>query len=246
MALDDDNDDVAWALQTAGVQWNRGGRADAIVWLRRAVDTAVDLGLHERAQELNRMTEALDAFVQAGGEFGPVGTGPASSGTASSSDVDALLDGRSALPSVELRIVRDRQPEPGRRSRSSRLGQRRSRPILTDSVPDLVGEIDIEQPVEDEADDEIEVLDDVEPARRGRDRGDRRGRGRRRGSASRRAHRLSAATTSAQSAPSATQSAAASTRPAAVAARTPTPATATQRGEGRGAAAKRTTCLAVE
>ncbi len=74
-ALDDDNDDVAWALQTAAVQWNRGGRADAIVWLRRAVDTAVDLGLHARAQELNRMTEALDSFVQAGGEFSSGGRG---------------------------------------------------------------------------------------------------------------------------------------------------------------------------
>ncbi len=42
--LDDDDDDVAWALQTAKVQWNRGGRADALVWLGRAADSADQLG----------------------------------------------------------------------------------------------------------------------------------------------------------------------------------------------------------
>ncbi|HTA88269.1 MAG TPA: hypothetical protein VK745_01785, partial [Polyangiaceae bacterium] len=53
-ALDDDDDDVAWALQTAQVQWKRGGQADAIVWLRRAADSADQLGLVWRAADLRR------------------------------------------------------------------------------------------------------------------------------------------------------------------------------------------------
>jgi hypothetical protein len=44
VAKDDDDDDVAWALSTAQVQWKRGSQADAIVWLRRAIDSAVAVG----------------------------------------------------------------------------------------------------------------------------------------------------------------------------------------------------------
>jgi hypothetical protein len=161
-ARHDDNDDVAWALQTAAVQWNRGGRADAIVWLRRAVDTAIDLGLHERAQELNRMTEALDSFVQAGGEFGPVGTGPQSSGTASSNEVDALLEERSDLPSVELGAYEVASP--------SLVDAVELEEAISDEPLDpgaeLVAEVDVEVPI-DEAEvaaeeEEIEELDEVE------------------------------------------------------------------------------------
>ena len=43
-AKDDDDDDVAWALSTALVQWKRGAVADAVTWLRRAVDSAVSVG----------------------------------------------------------------------------------------------------------------------------------------------------------------------------------------------------------
>jgi hypothetical protein len=57
--LDDDDDDVAWALQTAKVQWNRGGRADAIVWLGRAADSADQLGNVWRAADLRRMAHVL-------------------------------------------------------------------------------------------------------------------------------------------------------------------------------------------
>ncbi|HEY4106235.1 MAG TPA: cyclic nucleotide-binding domain-containing protein [Polyangiaceae bacterium] len=59
--LDDDDDDVAWALQTAQVQWKRGGQADAIVWLRRAADTADQLGLVWRAADLRRAADELTA-----------------------------------------------------------------------------------------------------------------------------------------------------------------------------------------
>ncbi|MEI9937713.1 MAG: hypothetical protein WDO69_10885 [Pseudomonadota bacterium] len=61
--LDDDDDDVAWALQTAKVQWTRGGQADAIVWLRRAADSADQLGNVWRSADLRRMTDAIVADI---------------------------------------------------------------------------------------------------------------------------------------------------------------------------------------
>src|SRR5688572_15955350 len=63
VAKDDDDDDVAWALSTAQVQWKRGSQADAVVWLRRAIDSAVAIGATWRAAELTRETDALEQFV---------------------------------------------------------------------------------------------------------------------------------------------------------------------------------------
>lgn len=162
-ALEDDNDDVAWALQTAAVQWNRGGRADAIVWLRRAVDTAIDLGLIERAQELNRMTEALDSFVQAGGDLalvgrapsGPPGSGGTPSSSPSSHDVDALLDDSSDLPSVELGAY-----EVASQSLVDAVELEAAESL--DAMPDLVREADIEQADDAEEIEELEELEEVE------------------------------------------------------------------------------------
>jgi hypothetical protein len=62
-AKDDDDDDVAWALSTALVQWKRGSQADAVVWLRRAIDSAVSVGATWRAAELTRQTDALEAAL---------------------------------------------------------------------------------------------------------------------------------------------------------------------------------------
>lgn len=62
--LDDDDDDVAWALQTAAVQWNRGARADAVVWLRRAVDAAIASGNSQRTKDLTRLAaQVADSLV---------------------------------------------------------------------------------------------------------------------------------------------------------------------------------------
>jgi len=61
--LDDDDDDVTWALQTAKVQWTRGGQEDAIVWLRRAADSADQLGNVWRASDLRRMADDLVTFL---------------------------------------------------------------------------------------------------------------------------------------------------------------------------------------
>src|SRR6185503_18055828 len=84
--LDSDDDDVAWALQTAAVQWKRGAFADAIVWLRRAVDSAIQAGQAERASDLSgaawRLTERMLAQADA------VITAPPAS---EPNDVDDLL-----------------------------------------------------------------------------------------------------------------------------------------------------------
>lgn len=58
-----DADDVVWTLQTAAVQWQRGLRADAIVWVRKAADTATQLGHDERADELRNHAARLAEFL---------------------------------------------------------------------------------------------------------------------------------------------------------------------------------------
>jgi hypothetical protein len=58
--LADDDDDVSWALKTAAVQWNRGQLADALQWLGRAVDSALESGNTDRAAELQRAASQLE------------------------------------------------------------------------------------------------------------------------------------------------------------------------------------------
>lgn len=58
-----DPDDVVWTLQTAAVQWQRGLRADAVVWVRKAADTATQLGHVERAEELRNHAARLAEFL---------------------------------------------------------------------------------------------------------------------------------------------------------------------------------------
>jgi hypothetical protein len=58
-----DADDVVWTLQTAAVQWQRGLRADAIVWVRKAADTATQLGHDMRADELRNHAARLAEFL---------------------------------------------------------------------------------------------------------------------------------------------------------------------------------------
>src|SRR5688572_18892671 len=58
-----DADDVVWTLQTAAVQWQRGLRADAIVWVRKAADTATQLGHDMRADELRTHAARLAEFL---------------------------------------------------------------------------------------------------------------------------------------------------------------------------------------
>jgi hypothetical protein len=58
-----DADDVVWTLQTAAVQWQRGLRADAIVWVRKAAETATQIGHGVRAEELRTHAARLAEFL---------------------------------------------------------------------------------------------------------------------------------------------------------------------------------------
>lgn len=65
LPLDDDDDDVAWALQTAAVQWRRGAKADSVVWLRRAVESAMEVGHVPRATQLNELIAGVEERIVA-------------------------------------------------------------------------------------------------------------------------------------------------------------------------------------
>ncbi len=56
---DDDHEDVAWALRAASAQWKRNSHEDAVAWVKRAAETAEEVGQYERAAELNRLTAVL-------------------------------------------------------------------------------------------------------------------------------------------------------------------------------------------
>lgn len=59
-----DSEDVSWALSTADAMWGRGDRADAVKWLRRAVESASEAQDDDRALELAKA--AADIASQAG------------------------------------------------------------------------------------------------------------------------------------------------------------------------------------
>src|SRR5262245_58424018 len=61
--LPTDAEDVAWALQTADALWKRGEHADAIVWLRRAAQSAGDVLDDDRAFALARIAADLADLV---------------------------------------------------------------------------------------------------------------------------------------------------------------------------------------
>jgi hypothetical protein len=101
----DDDDDVAWALQTAAVQWQRGQRADAVVWLRRAVDASINAGRAERTRELTRLAaNVADRLVSEALAVPDSRSPPARSSAPApnpqDSDVDELLARPSGRPSA--------------------------------------------------------------------------------------------------------------------------------------------------
>ena len=93
--LDNDDDDVAWALQTAKVQWQRGGKSDAIVWIGRAADSADQLGNVWRAADLRRVA---DDFTNKLSSVRPAFSRPPPISTSGSSDIDDLIGGAPPLP----------------------------------------------------------------------------------------------------------------------------------------------------
>lgn len=96
--LDDDDDDVAWALQTAQVQWKRGGQADAIVWLRRAAESADALGLVWRAADVRRAADELTVELAS---FVPAPSRPPVS-IGGGGDVDDLLESDDGLDEIDV------------------------------------------------------------------------------------------------------------------------------------------------
>jgi len=101
--LDDDDDDVAWALQTAAIQWQRGQRADAVVWLRRAVDAAITAGNPARTRELTRLASEVADRLVAEAMAAPDSKAPPAVATPDSSDVDDLLTRDPSPPPVRHR-----------------------------------------------------------------------------------------------------------------------------------------------
>lgn len=57
--LDDDHEDVAWALRAASAQWRRNARTDAVSWVRRAAETANEVGQMHRSVELSALADEL-------------------------------------------------------------------------------------------------------------------------------------------------------------------------------------------
>ncbi|MCC6217171.1 MAG: hypothetical protein IT376_20095 [Polyangiaceae bacterium] len=93
--VEGDDDDVAWALRTAAVQWERGAPSDAMVWLRRAVDFAIAAGHAPRASALNGAAAELTERMLAAAAATPA---PAPAPEAARDDDDDLIDAE-PLPS---------------------------------------------------------------------------------------------------------------------------------------------------
>jgi hypothetical protein len=71
-ALDTDVEDVVWALQTADALWKRNERGDALVWLRRAAQTAAEANDDDRALVLARnAAELTESMAQPSAPPGP-------------------------------------------------------------------------------------------------------------------------------------------------------------------------------
>jgi hypothetical protein len=62
-ALETDTEDVTWALQTAEALWKRNERTDALVWLRRAAQSAGEMEQDDRALELAHDAAELAEWI---------------------------------------------------------------------------------------------------------------------------------------------------------------------------------------
>lgn len=64
--LPGDEDDLARALSTGAIEWNRGAYAEALAWLERAIETARQGGRKTRARDLGYQQRTLEMAVEAG------------------------------------------------------------------------------------------------------------------------------------------------------------------------------------
>ena len=118
-----DPDDVVWTLQTAAVQWQRGLRADAIVWVRKAADLSTHGGRTGRADELRNHAARLAEFLwtdpdESGAPLSARAPQAASVGTAttgrrviSDEDDDEVIE-IEELDSYELEFTETDMPTP--------------------------------------------------------------------------------------------------------------------------------------
>jgi len=139
--LADDDDDVAWALQTAAVQWQRGSRADAVVWLRRAVDAAIAAGNPGRTKDLTELAAHVADRLVSEALSAPDSAAPPAPPSEpvriEANDVDDLLTGRPP-------------------SKSQGPAPKVSMPSLTSEIP-----FDFEEEEEEEFDDQAPTIPPV-------------------------------------------------------------------------------------
>lgn len=83
---DEDDEDVHWALSTAGALWGRGEREEALRWLRRAAEQASDANADLRALELFKAAAEV-ATKLSGTEASPVSSHAAASLAASAASL---------------------------------------------------------------------------------------------------------------------------------------------------------------
>jgi CRP-like cAMP-binding protein len=87
-----DPDDVVWTLQTAAVQWQRGLRADAIVWVRKAADLSNQLGRTPRAEELRNQAARLAEYLWSDPEEPAGGSGAVPAGRGGQEEEDEIIE----------------------------------------------------------------------------------------------------------------------------------------------------------
>ncbi len=110
-ASDTDAEDVVWGLQTAASLWKRGERIDAVVWLRRAAQAAMDADAPSRAVELGRVAADLSDWLAKGApEEEPAPAAPAAPAAAESSSIDVNVD--DSLPAETAREPQLPEPPP--------------------------------------------------------------------------------------------------------------------------------------
>jgi hypothetical protein len=160
--LDNDDDDVAWALQTAKVMWQRGAQADAIVWLRRAADTADQQSNVWRAADLRRTADELTAAIGTRPAFSR--PPPVSTDGRGGSDIDALLGASNEpVPLPSYAPVDDLEMEVEPESFDEIVIEE------PESRVELISEVEeaevLDDDALDDADDEIDddALDEAEP-----------------------------------------------------------------------------------
>ena len=155
-AQDDDDDDVAWALRTAGVQWERGGAADAVVWLKRAAESAAEAGAFGRSAEIQRRANEIDRWLKP------------PSGFPLQDDEDDGVDSLLAVepPEVEVEVETGASSEPSPSLVDALEAEERDygEPVAIEAAP--VGDLGDLEDVEDiEAADLDELEDEPEDER---------------------------------------------------------------------------------